>query len=65
MSPYAVPHVSGLYNGGSARNLVYYVLSGSGGMLFIGIALWGYREQVVARVCGTLTGLGLDPPVCF
>jgi hypothetical protein len=56
---------NGYWDGESARNLVYYVLSSAGAALAAGAIGWGYRGQIVMEFCRVSASLGLGPPICF
>jgi hypothetical protein len=55
----------GYWDGASVRNLVYYVLSGFGAPVMLGLMFWSNRAEVVAATCKVLTTAGLNPPLCF
>jgi hypothetical protein len=55
---------AGYWDGGSVRNIVYYVLAGAVGPLILGFALWSDRHELVVAACQGLTSLGLSPPLC-
>jgi hypothetical protein len=55
---------AGYWDGGSVRNLVYYVLGGAVVPLILGFAFWSDRYLLVTGACQSLTSLGLAPPLC-
>jgi hypothetical protein len=56
---------NGYWDGGSARNLVYYILSSAAAVVIAGAIGWGYRENIVAGFCKAFAHIGLSPPICF
>ncbi|MCB1377171.1 MAG: hypothetical protein KDK89_02205 [Alphaproteobacteria bacterium] len=55
---------AGFWASDSVRNLVYFVASGFFVPLFIGLAFWDQRAEVVSAACSTLAGIGLNSPLC-
>jgi hypothetical protein len=55
---------NGYWDGGSPRNLVYYIASGALAPLIVGCLLWDQRAGIVGLACGKLAGLGLHPLLC-
>jgi hypothetical protein len=56
---------NGYWDGGSPRNLVYYLVWGFVTPVLIGALLWGQRHDVLSLTCGFLRNAGLHPPLCF
>lgn len=56
---------AGFWAAGSVRNLAYYILSGMGTALLLGLAFWPQRIEIVGALCQALGSLGLKSPVCF
>ncbi len=56
---------NGYWDGGSPRNLIYYMASGFALPIILGALLWSSRYDLVAQLCMLLAGAGLNPPLCF
>ena len=56
---------NGYWDGGSPRNLLYYMASGFAMPIIMGVVLWSARYELVAKLCMLLARAGLHPPLCF
>lgn len=55
---------AGFWAADSVRNLIYYILSGAAAPLLLGIVFWPQRAEIVVAVCGALSSIGLNSPLC-
>lgn len=56
---------NGYWDGGSPRNLIYYMAWGFLMPVIIGAVLWNGRAELMAKLCILLAKAGLHPPLCF
>jgi hypothetical protein len=56
---------AGYWDSMSLRNLFYYMISGFGMPVLLGLMFWSDRAPIVAATCKILTSSSLHPPLCF
>jgi hypothetical protein len=55
---------AGFWAADSVRNLLYYMATGVGVPLLIGVMLWDQRSEMVSLICTGLANAGLNSPLC-